>query len=368
MISLATATPSAFWFLTRGTGAIALVLLTLSLALGVANVGRVRSVRVPRFVVDAVHRNASLLAVVFLGVHVATSLLDGFAPISLLDVVVPFGSAYRPVWLGLGALAFDLLIAVALTSLLRRRLGYDKWRAIHWLAYACWPVALLHGLGTGSDTKAHWMLLLTAGCVAVMLVAVLARAGFGWPQHRRASTAGIAASALGAGALLVWLPSGPLAAGWAQRAGTPSSLLPKTAPAATRAATTLSARSAAVAGQASFRAGVSGTVHRAHVDDDLSEIHLALSVSGQRLSALGVRMYGHPLEGGGVQLTSSRAELGTAANPRMYLGQVTGLAGAQIAAVLAGPGRSRLVLDARVQIEPGTDRARGSVTVRSAGA
>nr|MDQ2897003.1 ferric reductase-like transmembrane domain-containing protein [Actinomycetota bacterium] len=215
MIIPATATPSAFWFLTRGTGAIALVLLTLSVAVGVANVRRVQSARVPRFVIDAVHRNASLLAVAFLAVHIATSLLDGFAPISLLDVVVPFGAAYRPVWLGFGAVAFDLLVALTLTSLLRRRVGYGMWRAIHWLAYACWPVALLHGLGTGSDTKTHWMLVLTAGCVLVMIVAALARASVGWPQHRGAGMAAVAGLALAVVGLLTWLPSGPLAAGWA---------------------------------------------------------------------------------------------------------------------------------------------------------
>ena len=102
---------------------------------------------------EAVHRNASLLAMVFLCVHIATALLDGFAPIRLIDVIVPFGSAYRPLWLGFGAVAFDLLIAVTITSLLRRRLGYRAWRATHWAAYACWPVALLHGLGTGATPR-----------------------------------------------------------------------------------------------------------------------------------------------------------------------------------------------------------------------
>ena len=102
-------------------------------------------------------------------------MLDRFAPISLLDAVIPFVSPYRPLWLGLGTLSFDLLVALVITSLLRRRLGYRAWRAIHWLAYASWPVAVLHGLGTGSDSKAWWMLALTAACVAAVLVAVLAR-------------------------------------------------------------------------------------------------------------------------------------------------------------------------------------------------
>lgn len=130
----------------------------------------------PRFVFDAVHRNASLLAIAFLFVHIGTSLLDGFAPIRLIDVAIPFGSAYRPLRLGFGAVAFDLLIAVALTSVFRRRLGYRGWRATHWLAYASWPVAVLHGLGAGSDTKTIWMLGLTGACVIAVVVAVFARA------------------------------------------------------------------------------------------------------------------------------------------------------------------------------------------------
>ena len=164
--------PSALWYLPRGTGAVALVLLTMSVAIGVASVRRVHTERVPRFVFDAVHRSVSLLALAFLAVHIVTSVLDPFAPIRLIDAVVPFVSACRPVWLGLGAIASDLLIAVPLTSVLRRRFGHRAWRATHWLAYACWPVALVHVLGTGSDAKTSWMLVLTAGSVLVVLAAV----------------------------------------------------------------------------------------------------------------------------------------------------------------------------------------------------
>src|ERR1022692_17123 len=131
MIAVVSAGPSPFWYLTRATGTVTLILLTLSVALGVANVRRVHTTAMPRFVVDAIHRNASLLAVAFLAVHIATSLFDGFAPIALLDVIIPFRAAYRPLWLGFGAVAFDLLIAVAITSLLRRRLGFRAWRATH---------------------------------------------------------------------------------------------------------------------------------------------------------------------------------------------------------------------------------------------
>src|SRR5271168_5327390 len=182
---LASAGPSAYWYLTRSTGAVALLLLTFAIALGVIDVRRLSSPRWPRFLVDSLHRNVSLLAMVFLVVHIITAVLDSFAPISLIDAFVPFAGSYRPFWLGLGAISFDLLLAVTLTSLVRRRLGYGAWRATHWLAYACWPIALLHGLGTGSDVKSAWLLGLSIACLAIVALAVGVRAITGWPEHAR---------------------------------------------------------------------------------------------------------------------------------------------------------------------------------------
>jgi|SRR4051794_2826246 len=211
----------ALWYFTRATGAVSLVLLTASLVLGVVDVRRWSAWHVPRFVVDGLHRTLSLLVVAFVAVHVITSVIDSFAPVSLLDAVIPFGSAYRPLWLGLGAVAFDLLLALIATSLLRARLGVRAWRGVHWLAYACWPAALVHGLGTGSDVRAGWMLWLSIGCAALVAAAVIGRATTALPAAATA-TAGVAAAGL---ALAVWLPAGPLAKGWAAKSGTPKSLL-----------------------------------------------------------------------------------------------------------------------------------------------
>src|SRR6266404_5356754 len=174
--TLAATSGSTYWYLTRSTGGVALLLLTIAIVLGVLDVQRFSTPRWPRFVVDSLHRNVSLLAMAFLLLHILTSLLDSFAPISLIDAVIPFGGSYRPFWLGLGAVSFDMLVAVTITSLLRQRMGYASWRAIHWLTYASWPIALLHGFGTGSDVKATWMLALSVGCLLVVLVAVLSRA------------------------------------------------------------------------------------------------------------------------------------------------------------------------------------------------
>jgi hypothetical protein len=371
----AAVSPSAYWFLTRGTGAVSLVLLTLVVALGIANVRRARIGEMPRFVLELVHRNAALLAVSFVVVHIVTTLLDGFAPITLLDIVIPFRSAYRPLWLGFGAVAFDLLIAVVVTSLLRRRLGYGAWRATHWLAYASWPVALIHGLGTGSDAKAHWMLLLTAGCVAVMLAAVAIRVNEGWPTHLGTRLSALGAAALLPLGLLVWLPSGPLSTGWAKKAGTPASLLARvhsgsgtvsgagSAAAGSRSAQTGSASS----GTTSFTASSDGRVRQVQIAGGMMLVDIPLNVHGQRLSNLRIRLEGQPIPGGGVQMTSSRVTLGTTGNPDQFSGHVTALQGTNIAAVVADGSGSALSVIAQLQISP-AGAAAGTVTVSPTGA
>ena len=217
--------PSAYWYLSRSTGAVALVLLTVSVVLGILDSLRFSAGRWPRFAIDSLHRDTSLLVIALLVVHVVTSVLDGFAPIKLTDAIIPFATPYRPLWMGLGALSFDVLLALVVTSLLRRRLGYRGWRAIHWLAYAAWPVAVLHTLGTGTDVKTWWLLLLTIVCVAAVVIAALVRLSREdrAPSGVRAGAAALAvATPLG---LAIFALAGPLQHGWARRAGTPLKLL-----------------------------------------------------------------------------------------------------------------------------------------------
>ena len=225
--------PSAYWYATRGAGIVALLLLTASLAMGVVDLSRWQSERWPRFTVDGVHRTISLLALGVVVVHVLTTVLDSFTQISLRDAVLPFASSYRPIWVGAGALAFDLLIALSLTSVLRRHIGHRTWRFVHWSAYACWPLALLHGLGTGSDATVPWMLAISAGCLVIVLGAVGWRIAAAWPRgdNRRA----LAWSGIGVGArsrLAGWALQGPLASNWAARSGTPPTILTAFAPSA----------------------------------------------------------------------------------------------------------------------------------------
>jgi DMSO/TMAO reductase YedYZ heme-binding membrane subunit len=213
----------AYWFLTRSTGVVTLVMLTVSVLLGIVTARKWSNARCPKFVTQTLHRNVSFVVLVFLAIHIVTAIADRYAPIQLADVVVPFHGTYRPFWLGLGALAFDMLAVLVITSVLKARIGVRLWRQIHWLAYACWPVAVLHGLGTGSDSRTTWMLAIDALCVGGVAAAVIWRAAIVPEPNRQLLAVGssVAGVALVAGFALV----GPLQPGWARRAGTPVKLL-----------------------------------------------------------------------------------------------------------------------------------------------
>src|ERR1022692_4384861 len=174
--------PSLLWYSTRATGVVALVLLTATVMLGVVGSARAASQRWPRIVTASLHRNLALTATALVGVHVVTTVLDPFAPIGWIAAIVPFSSTYRPLWLSLGAIAFDLLLAVMIHRI---------WQPVHLLVYASWPVALWHGLGSGTDTKLVWVLGIDVLCVAAVGSAIWWRLTLAAkPQIR---TAGIAA-------------------------------------------------------------------------------------------------------------------------------------------------------------------------------
>jgi len=175
-----TSNSQALWYLTRGFGLVALVLLSLTMVMGLLQVVRFAQPGLPRFVIAGLHRNVSLLAMALLAVHILTAVVDSYVPIRLADVFVPFVSRYRPLWLGLGALSVDLLVAVAVTSLVRERLGHRAWRIIHWSAYACWPLAVAHGLGIGTDTGLGWVVFINIGCIAAVVGALSWRLAWGW--------------------------------------------------------------------------------------------------------------------------------------------------------------------------------------------
>jgi sulfoxide reductase heme-binding subunit YedZ len=184
---------SALWYLGRGTGVVALVMLTVTMVLGIVTRSGRPAAGVSRFGVADLHKTASLTGAGLVLLHVGTLLFDPYAQLRLVDLVLPFLGSYRPLWLGLGTLALDVVLVLVGTSLLRHRMGPRAWKAVHWIAYAMWPLAFVHGLMTGTDAGALWFLVLAAACGLAVVGAVMWRlsAGFverGWRRVPRVVT------------------------------------------------------------------------------------------------------------------------------------------------------------------------------------
>jgi predicted ferric reductase len=181
---------TALWYTSRATGVVALVLLTAAMLLGLFVNRQGRLPGLPRFAVTGLHRNVSLISVVFVVIHVLTAVADTYVSIPLTATVVPFASGYERVWLGLGAVSLDLMIAMIVTSLIRGHLSYRLWRAIHWLAYLSWPVAFAHSIGSSTDMQKGPLLGLAVACAILVAAGIIwrvAAAARSLPRARRVS-------------------------------------------------------------------------------------------------------------------------------------------------------------------------------------
>lgn len=347
------------------TGLVSLVLLSATVVLGtVASVGWT-SDRWPRFLSQSLHRNLSLFCIVLIGVHVVTTVGDGYVPIGLADAVIPFRSPYRPIWVGLGAVGFDMLLAVAISSALRRRIGVAAWRGIHWLAYACWPIAVLHGLGSGSDARLPGATLVFIVCMASVAAAVAWRLAAGWARSKVWRVGG---AAVGAAALIViaaFAAVGPLRPGWSHRAGTSSALLTQlSGSAAAYAATPTSSPPSKSAPPASgipsapFETTVSGTIATSPPNGDgQAEVTLSMHPADTTVP-LRVRIIG-PAINGGVALQRSEVTFG------QLSGEVTSLDGSTIGALVVGPAGS-LNLTMSLSLNSGAGTVTGQLSGRAA--
>jgi sulfoxide reductase heme-binding subunit YedZ len=164
------------WFVSRGSGVVSLLLSTAVVCFGFLIVGRWSRPSWPRFLTVELHRRIALVSIIFVGLHIATAILDPFTKLGLVAAIVPLASSYRPAAVGMGVVSLDLTLALIVTSLLRERIGHRTWRAVHWLAYGAWPMAVAHSLTAGSDAFAAWMLVLTGLCVVAVLGSLAWRA------------------------------------------------------------------------------------------------------------------------------------------------------------------------------------------------
>lgn len=376
MTTAVAASSTTVWYLSRATGIATLVFLTVSVLFGIATSYRWSTPAWPRFVIEFVHRNVSLLVVAFLAVHVVTVIADSFAPIGWKDALIPFASPYRPIWLGLGTVACDILLALTITSLLRHRIGFRTWRVVHWFAYLCWPLAVVHGLGTGSDASLGVALAITAVCVVAVVVATAMRIASGLTDRPATRRVGFALWAAAPIVLAVWLASGPLASGWARRAGTPASVLAAssatvdTASAAGSTSAGSPAASPSPSGTsfpaAGFGAQIRGTFHQSAADaTNQVTVSLVGRLSGGADGTIDVELHGQPSSGGGIRLERGTVVLtGTAPDDR-YAGNVVGLRGDLIAADVTNASGTRLgVTLSFTQLDATNGTMAGAMTAR----
>jgi sulfoxide reductase heme-binding subunit YedZ len=342
----AATTSQAVWYLTRGTGAVSLVLLTTVTVLGIVNAVRWAPGGTPRFVLQRIHRNVSLLAVVFIVVHVATAVIDGFAPIRWIDAVVPFGSAYRPMWLGLGAVAFDLVIALVLTSLIRAQLGHGVWRAVHWAAYGSWAIAVFHALGAGTDARQPWLPALVVASLGAVVAAVVWRLAVGWRGWSPARV-GLVIGAISVPAFLgAWFVAGPMQPGWAARAGTPRQLLASATQAVASHEQTTQAEAPIVLPARTSGAGVTRLQSLA---DGRARVVVTLRTQAPGPFSIRVVLNGERLDEG-VAMSDGSVLLTPPGGAVPYRGSVTGLSGGNIAATLSDGHGDQIALTLALQI------------------
>lgn len=343
MLAAATSGPSPLWYATRATGVMAFVLLTITVALGISGAARLESRQWPRVITAGLHKNISLLVVAFIVVHVLTTVLDSFVSISPVAAIIPFAASYRTFWLGLGAIAFDLILALVATSLLRSRLSYRAWRGVHLLAYASWPIALWHGLGTGTDTKLPWLLAIDALCVIAVTGALV------WRSQLLATgawrTAAVAAAIAIPIVTTLLVITGPLRPGWAARADTPAALL---GPGHT---TTTAART-------------SWTPFAGHVKvTTFADSSQEVITTRARMQTYPARLLTVTLRGtkddAGIEMSTGSVRITPVNGGPSWIGAVTSLSGVHLVAILHGPNGA--TEQARITLRISGRRATGQV-------
>ena len=325
--------PKFLWYMTRATGIIAIVLLGMVVILGMVTATKAAPKGFAKFLVPDLHRRLSITAAAFLGVHIITALLDSFVHIGLIASIVPFVATYRPVWVGFGAIAFDLLLIVIATSVVRHRFSQGPWKKIHYLSWLVVTFALFHAIGTGSDARVGLVEVVYIVLVAVVALAAIFRTATDAQLRKLAKIGGSAVIVAVPVLALGWSLKGPLRTGWAS-ASSSFSLLPKVT-------TTTAATSGSSSGGASsngfvwpVNGGVRGTVSIANGSSGTSTVTLSGDVSGTA-DVVTVRLVGQ-VQQGSLVLQGSSVAIGTASAPNTYTGAVAQAGGSTLVLSLHG--------------------------------
>ncbi len=328
------------WYLTRATGIVSMVFLGLIVLLGIATATKVTPKGFGKFLGPELHRRLSLTALIFLAVHIVTAVLDPFVKVGWVASLVPFASAYRPLWIGLGTIAFDLLLVVIATSVIRHRFAHGIWKRIHYLSWAIVSLVLFHAIGTGSDVQLKIVEVIYVAFIGALGLAAIFRARRGSALARPQRTMALF-GVFGLPVLLFgWAVMGPLKVGWAKASQGFSPFARVASPGATLAGSGGSGGSGSIQGvPASFSwplaSTISGTISSQVTSSGTTLVTLNGSIANTS-DVLKIQLMGH-VQGGALVLSSSSGQIGTSADPAIYTGTVAQASGSALFLSIAGP-------------------------------
>jgi predicted ferric reductase len=156
-VSLLGPDPKAFWYLSRGSAFVALSLLWLSMALGLLITNKIARLWPGSPAAFAIHEYVSLLGLFFAMFHAIILMGDRYIQYDLPQIVLPFASSFKPLWVGVGQLGFYSMLVVSLSFYVRKQIGQKTWRLIHFISFVTYAFALLHGLFSGTDYGLAWV-------------------------------------------------------------------------------------------------------------------------------------------------------------------------------------------------------------------
>jgi sulfoxide reductase heme-binding subunit YedZ len=142
-----------WWYITRAAGLVGFILLWLSTAWGLAVSSKIVDPLLQRTYTYDFHQFLSLLSIGFILLHVIVLTLDHYLPFSVIQVLIPFTSTYRALWVGIGIISFYLILLVTGTFYIRQKIGIQTFRVIHILSMVAYIGATLHGVYAGTDSS-----------------------------------------------------------------------------------------------------------------------------------------------------------------------------------------------------------------------
>ncbi len=324
------------WDIARAGGFTAYILLTLSVAIGLALTLQWQSPgRWPRLLNSELHNFTTLLALIFTGIHVLAVWIDPFTSFGWNEVLIPFVSHYRPLWMALGIVGLYLGLAIGLSTWLRPLIGYAWWRRLHVLTLVLYALVTVHGIATGSDTQTWWGVLIYVSSVALVGGLLLSR--LLTPINARSRSHPAIATLVGLLTLVgvIWTVSGPLQPGWNAVANNGNGSGSRIARAQAQSPGQSPAQKQSGNQQPSsdpyaspFTAALQGTISQNGPDaSGIITLRINTTLSNGAQGTLIIVLQGQQTgdDDGGFSISSTQVTLGQNATTVLYQGTLTGL-------------------------------------------